>query len=85
MRPDDLLELLRQRPFRPFVRGDVEVEVIGVPGQAVEPDGVSAHDQAAQSERLQAAVQLGQALLGGHRSESSQPRLPRASSNAING
>src|SRR5439155_1688009 len=62
----------------PAIGGEVEVEIDGVAVQAVEPDGVPAHDQAVQPDGFQRGDDLGQAGFGAHRIESSQPRLPCA-------
>lgn len=61
----------------PLVGGDVQIEVVRVAGEPVEPDGVSAHHQARQANGLERSDDLPEPLLRGHRRSSSRGRLPR--------
>src|ERR1051325_9278638 len=77
-------EKLCPRKLRPEfasrVQRQMKVEVEGVAVHAVVPDRVSAHDEEAEAGVLNGASNLQETLGRAHMSESSQPRLPQASS-----
>lgn len=68
-----------------LVHRHVDVVVDRAAIDPVEPDGMPAHDQARQSRIADRGVEPGEPLLGGHTTESSDARLPRASNNAMRG
>src|SRR5262249_45444338 len=60
----------------PAVGREGQVEVVGLPLQAVEADGVAAHDEAAEADAFQGRDDGGEPFPGVQSTASSHPRLP---------
>src|SRR6185437_11025043 len=62
--------------FRPAIRREVQIVIVGVPLQSVIADSVTSHHETVQADCLEGGDDLGQTHFRVHNSESSQPRLP---------